>query len=114
MPNAAPKHRYMGMRTPEQRKAMLDAQRGTAKERGYDSDWRKLRMIYLTEHPFCECENCSGKLVPADVVDHKYPISTHPHLRLSYWNLRSMAKVCHDRHTARTQGFAQTKHDAMQ
>lgn len=107
MPNAAPKHRYQGQRTAEQRRAEVERCRGSNTERGYDQDWRKLRLLYLTEHPFCECTDCDGKLVPAQVVDHRQPISTHPELRLDWRNLRSMTKVCHDRHTATTQGFAQ-------
>lgn len=42
----------------------------------------------------------------ATVVDHIMSISERPDLRLEWSNLRAMSKRCHDRRTAREQGFA--------
>lgn len=87
-----------------------DQLRGNAASRGYDPDWQRLRALYLAEHPVCECEECQSglrRLLAAQVVDHRISINERPDLRLVWTNLRAMAKVCHDRHTARTQGFAQ-------
>jgi 5-methylcytosine-specific restriction protein A len=87
-----------------------DQLRGTAASRGYDKAWQQLRKLYLAEHPLCECDDCQAGtllLTAAQVVDHRIPISERPDLRLSWMNLRAMSKTCHDRHTARTQGFAQ-------
>ena len=86
-----------------------DRARGSAAKRGYDSQWRKLRKAFLAAHPLCECDECrggEGGIVPADVVDHIIPISERPDLRLEWSNLRAMSKPHHDRHTAKTQGFA--------
>lgn len=96
------------------RKREADTARGSNAARGYDAAWRRLRKKKLSLSPWCECDECkaSGAKVLADVVDHEHPISTHPHLRLVLGNLRSMAKAHHDRHTARTQGFARPKGDA--
>jgi 5-methylcytosine-specific restriction protein A len=83
-----------------------DALRGTTVERGYDWQWRKLRAEFLRANPICQCDECRGKRVSiAQVVDHIQPIETHPELRLAWSNLRSMAKQCHDKHTARTRGW---------
>lgn len=109
MPLAAPKYRNAGYRTPQQRKEAVESHRSSSVERGYDGAWYRLRHAYLLEHPFCECDEHRGKLVPAHVVDHREPIATHPHLRLEWTNLRAMAKRCHDRHTALTQGFARKR-----
>jgi 5-methylcytosine-specific restriction enzyme A len=63
--------------------------------------------MYLSEHPLCECDECKAKglLTPANVVDHIQTVRDRPDLRLEWSNLRAMAKRCHDRHTARGQGF---------
>jgi 5-methylcytosine-specific restriction protein A len=111
MPYAAPVHRPAGYRNADARKREADQRRGTTAQRGYDGAWQKLRKEFLSLHPYCECDEHQGKdgRVFAQVVDHRKSITEHPELRLEWDNLRAMAKVCHDRHTARTQGFAQGK-----
>lgn len=108
MPIAAPIHRYLGYRTREQRKAEADQKRGTTAQRGYDGDWQKLSREYRAQHPFCECALHKGQDERAlsQVVDHRESIALRPDLRLEWSNLRAMTKACHDRHTAKTQGFA--------
>lgn len=91
------------------RKARLDRERGTARQRGYDAAWRRLRKAFLAAHPLCQCEDCQAgvkRVTAATVVDHIVPISERPDLRLEWSNLRAMSKPCHDRRTARDQGFA--------
>lgn len=92
------------------RYAEIDRNRGKTAERGYDAAWRRLRGAKLARDPLCECDECQAgtiRVTAANVVDHRIAIEERPDLRLEWSNLRSMAKVCHDRHTARTQGFAQ-------
>lgn len=87
-------------------------ERGNSAERGYDHAWRKLRLRFLREHPLCECEDCqAGKLrvTGANVVDHIQSIAERPDLRLEWTNLRAMNKHCHDKHTARTQGYGRSR-----
>lgn len=109
MPNAAPAHRPLGYRTRDKRKAEADKRRGTTAQRGYDGAWQKLRKEFLALHPYCECDQHKGAdgSVFAQVVDHIESIEERPDLRLEWSNLRAMSKQCHDRHTVRTQGFAQ-------
>lgn len=111
MPTAAPMYRPAGYRTPEQRRDAADKRRGSAWKRGYDNDWKALRTEFLAEHPYCECEQHQGKdgRAMSQVVDHIQSIESHPELRLEWSNLRAMTKACHDRHTVRTQGFAQRR-----
>lgn len=93
------------------RKREADNRRGSSAQRGYDKAWQTLRLEYLAQHPFCECEDHQGKDERAlsRVVDHRISIRERPELRLEWSNLRAMTKPCHDRHTARTQGFAQRR-----
>jgi len=79
------------------RKAVIDRQRGTPAERGYDKDWYRFRAGFLRDNPICCC-GCGGK---AEVVDHIESIRKRPDLRLVASNCRPMTKPCHDRRTAR-------------
>jgi 5-methylcytosine-specific restriction protein A len=91
---------------------VVNEQRGTPTERGYDAAWRKLRAAFLLEHPLCECDECrsgEGRVTVATVVDHIKPIATHPELRLVWSNLRAMSKPHHDAHTARTRGWGRAE-----
>lgn len=113
MPTRAPIHRPAnGKPRPQaeaERKAAIDARRGSAAGRGYDAAWRRCRAAYLAAHPLCECDDCGGgsiRVTPAEVVDHIRPVAEAPELRLDWSNLRAMSKRCHDRRTAREQGFA--------
>ncbi len=81
-----------------------DKDRGSARARGYDAVWSRLRKMKLRMNPLCECVNClSGErqIKTATVVHHIWPIETHPELRLVMSNLMSMARDCHEREEGR-------------
>lgn len=82
----------------------LEGCRPTATQRGYNSRWRKVRKIFLTEHPLCvECER-QGKYVQATVVDHIIP---HKGDQALFWdenNWQPLCKRCHDRKTVLEDG----------
>lgn len=108
MPSKAPIFRFRQARTIDDVRVETDRRRGSSSERGYDYAWQKLRKQKLNADPLCECDDCkAGELrtTAAEVVDHIITIEERPELRLEWSNLRSMAKVCHDKHTGRTQGF---------
>jgi 5-methylcytosine-specific restriction protein A len=111
MPELPQTHRPAGWKSPRERRQRADRERGSAKERGYDATWRRLRERKLTADPYCQCDACkaSGAVVLATVVDHIVPIAERPDLRLVWSNLRSMAKAHHDAHTARTVGFGRRR-----
>lgn len=78
-----------------------DRFRGSANARGYDARWRKVAKLALQRDMYlCPC----GAL--ATEVDHVLPIDTHPHLRLSLDNLRSLCHSCHVRKTKRDKSHA--------
>lgn len=105
MPIRPPIHRPAGMPSREvaeaRRKAALDQNRPSAKDRGYDADWRAVRKQFLAKHPTC-C--VCGR--PATEVDHILSVRERPDLRLRWSNLRAMDASCHSRRTALDQGFA--------
>jgi 5-methylcytosine-specific restriction enzyme A len=62
--------------------------------------WRELRARKLRQDPYCECEDCKGKKVIADLVDHIKPIELGG-APLDMSNLQSMRNhPCHDRKRA--------------
>ena len=73
-----------------------DAKRGTAKERGYDATWRRLRMMVLRAQPICAI--CRHD--PAVMVDHIVPMAKGGE-RLDRDNLQGLCNTCHGRKTWR-------------
>jgi 5-methylcytosine-specific restriction protein A len=73
--------------------------RPASNRRGYDRRWRRYTAAYLKRHPICAC-GCGCR---SEVVDHIVPVSRGG----SFWdpkNHQAMAKLCHDRKTAREDG----------
>lgn len=71
--------------------------------------WRSLREIKLRQSPYCECGDCKGKKVPADMVDHIIPIELGGD-PLNLNNLQSMRNhPCHDRKRAREKNAKYSK-----
>lgn len=63
--------------------------------------WRSLRAQKLKQDPFCECDECKGKHIPADMVDHKQRIEDDGD-PWDWNNLQSMRNhPCHDKKRAR-------------
>jgi 5-methylcytosine-specific restriction enzyme A len=63
--------------------------------------WRALRAHKLRISPYCECDDCKGKNVNADMCDHIVPIELGG-APLDLNNLQSMRNhPCHDRKRAR-------------
>ncbi|WP_184259467.1 HNH endonuclease [Granulicella mallensis] len=76
-----------------------DNHRGSATSRGYDADWRRVRLLALQRDKFI-CQHCLPRPVPAEEVHHEIPINTDPSRRLDLTNLTSLCKTCHSRITA--------------
>ena len=81
-----------------------DKGRATSAERGYDSKWRKARLIYLQRNPMCvECLK-NKDLTPATVVDHIKPHKGNKELFWDRSNWQSLCKRHHDIKTAKEDG----------
>jgi 5-methylcytosine-specific restriction protein A len=79
--------------------------RPSARKRGYDREWQKLRAKHLRDNPACIV--CGAK---ATTVDHIRTVKERPELRLDPLNLKSMCASCHSRKTAKEDGgFGRTK-----
>jgi 5-methylcytosine-specific restriction protein A len=86
-------------------RARAEAERPSARQRGYDSRWQRYRLGFLARHPLCELEcQAQGLVTAATVVDH---ITPHRGDRRLFWdrnNHQAACKRCHDRKTAREDG----------
>ena len=88
-------HQGDGKKQADEYRAKVDERRGNAAERGYDSDWMKLRAWYLARHPMCEDCLAEGNVTVATLVHHVVPISRGG-ARLDERNLRAMCERHHD------------------
>ncbi|TGE31319.1 HNH endonuclease [Desulfosporosinus sp. Sb-LF] len=78
-----------------------DRRRGSAKQRGYDRHWKRLRKIFLHENPLCHDCLLVERLTPAKEVHHIKKVREHPELRLVKSNLMGLCKACHSVRTGR-------------
>lgn len=68
-----------------------DQKRPSSTERGYDSEWRKLRAEFMRLHPLCAfCDR------PAEHVDHIRRHRGIKSLLLNWNNLQSLCAHCHN------------------
>jgi 5-methylcytosine-specific restriction protein A len=85
--------------TPPHRKAgPSPVRRPSSSERGYDANWRRLRLLKLRASPMCEAEGCTAV---AQHVDHVVALE-HGGTNED-GNLRSLCHSCHSRRTVRDQ-----------
>lgn len=82
-----------------------DAFRGSSTQRGYDGEWRKIRLIALRRDQYL-CQQClkSDRPTSATEVDHIISINKAPELRLDLDNLASICGPCHKEKTNREDG----------
>lgn len=85
--------------------------RGSAHERGYDNDWKRLRSYHLKVEPLCRECYFRGRKTPADMVNHNIPVRHAPDLRLDRANLSSMCKLHHDTVIAELERLAESMND---
>jgi len=80
----------------------LDAQRGSANQRGYNARWQRASKQFLRrpENALCAC-GCGH---PSTVVDHREPHHGNQQLFWDETNWQGMTKSCHDAKTAREDG----------
>lgn len=79
--------------------------RGTTTERGYGSEWRKLRdQVMRRDAGICQCRHCkaSGAIKAANEVDHITPKAHGGTDDPS--NLQAINRDCHKRKTVEDEG----------
>lgn len=88
-----------------QQAAQRDKQkRGTAKERGYDGTWRRLRDKHIHANPLCAHCLLNHRVVPGTQVDHRIPHCGDESLRLDPNNLQTLCARCHSIKTTTEDG----------
>lgn len=79
-----------------------NVQRGSSSARGYDSVWRRARLLCLRSEPLCrECMKEGIFDSPTTQVDHIIPIAQRPDLRLVRSNLQGLCDRHHSEKTIR-------------
>lgn len=79
-------------------------QRPSSSARGYDGRWKRYRLVYLAEHPWCKICLDMGIHEPATDVDHVVPHKGDP---TRFWdpeNHQGLCASCHSRKTASEDG----------
>lgn len=90
-----PNHKaYLGRRCPKCEQER-NQERGNSNSRGYDSEWRKIRLEFLKLNPICSLDGCEEK---AKDVDHVIGLRDGGD-KLNFNNLRAF---CHRHHSQRT------------
>lgn len=100
-------HEHIGQQRKAEWKKRHDAQRESARKRGYDGAWERLRKRKLAASPVCE--HCNRYL--ASEVDHITPIADGG-ARLAWDNLHSLCGTCHRRKTGQDVRKRRQKHAA--
>lgn len=82
------------------RHGTYDQTRAKSNERGYDSAWRRFRLVFLKHEPLCRHCKQRGEIRSATEVDHIVPLSVAPHRKFDTDNLQPLCKSCHSIKTA--------------
>ena len=91
-------------------KKIIDRERGTANNRGYNYRWQQERKRFLMFNPLCVQCDADGNVVTATVVDHIIPHRGDQQLFWDRSNWQSLCKLHHDRKTATQDSkFAQSR-----
>ena len=85
------------------RKRRAEANRPSARERGYNGKWEIERAAFLKVHP--TCTRCGA---PAKVVDHKIPHRGSDKLFWSRSNWQPLCVSCHARWKQRQERISET------
>lgn len=84
--------------------------RESARRRGYDSRWNKMRKIFLKNNPICvECKK-QGMITKATVVDHIIPHRGDYKLFWDESNWQPLCKKCHDKKTMTKDRYVEYKY----
>jgi len=85
--------------------------RPSAKERGYNSKWRRRSKLFLKAYPLCaECLK-HNKLTPSTVVDHIIPHRGDPVLMWDETtNWQALCESCHNKKTRKYDNVPEYKY----
>ena len=81
-----------------------DRYRGSSTERGYNTRWRKYRLVFLMHNPLCVICLKSGEITPATELDHIIPHKGDMDLFWDKGNHQGLCKPCHSRKSVKEDG----------
>ncbi|QKQ51059.1 HNH endonuclease [Achromobacter denitrificans] len=87
-----------------------DHERGSRHERGYGTEWDRLRLLILKRDRYlCQCDECrrTGRVLPATEVDHRIPKAEDG--TDDPGNLGAINVDCHKRKTAHESARARAR-----
>ena len=91
MPSRPQVFRSRPQRTRAELDVGYDAQRGTARERGYGARWDKVSAGFKRAHPLCLGCEAIGQVRATDVTDHVVP---HKGDMVVFWNSEQWQPAC--------------------
>jgi 5-methylcytosine-specific restriction endonuclease McrA len=77
--------------SPAQQTQRYDAERGSARQRGYTAAWDRAAKGFKAEHPLCLGCEAVGRIKAADVADHIIP---HKGDRVLFWLRSNWQPAC--------------------
>ena len=89
------RHKGYGIERISRQKQALDKARGTSRQRGYSTQWDKVRAVKVMSDPICEMCREQGRTTATALVHHIIPVSARPDLLLVMDNLQSLCVRCH-------------------
>jgi 5-methylcytosine-specific restriction protein A len=84
----------------------LDQARRTSAERGYDARWRRVRLVFLREHPLCTDPfgDHDGRATAAECVDHIVAAKGDMELFWDEGNWQPLCLRCNSKKAAVSEG----------
>lgn len=95
MPSRPAQFRAHGQRSTEQVKADSDAERGSARSRGYGVRWDRASRLFKVDHPLCLGCEAIGRITATEVTDHVEP---HRGDMVKFWNVELWQPSCRPHH----------------
>jgi hypothetical protein len=71
--------------------AIVDAERGSSRERGYTGQWDRASRLFRLHHPICKGCEAVGLVTPSEVTDHVEP---HKGDQTKFWNRDMWQSAC--------------------
>jgi len=95
MPSRPQIFRAHGQRSTDQVRADSEANRLSARERGYGARWDRASANFKLSHPLCLGCEAIGQVVPTSVTDHVVP---HKGDMVQFWNSDLWQPACRWHH----------------
>ena len=93
--------RKVGCDCKQEARRVSDRERGNSNERGYDHNWRRFRLNYLSRNAICADCQAAGIVKAAHHIHHIKKLAEHPELKYDEEWLLPLCERCHNIRTAK-------------